>query len=228
VPSSRTENTRLLFEVINLAYYGDENPWNLDYDDDVYNTMDYAFEAQSQSAAGARAICKFDRHARDELLAGSEQKVHVASLTIGGDTYDFYGTTTDGHYEDELEAFFTSLDDVAEADDIEQARKFNPHNLPEDFTVEVYKNLPRDGHILRHIGALGLQFAAITDDVAIQALAEGSQVTANDNDTMRALEIDLQASTIGGDLASTLAQTLREDFTPVFRGDIQAFEEGSR
>lgn len=226
-PATKAESTALLVEVINIALYGDEDPWNSDmlFGDDSGVEMSSLDKGHQAAAApkdsGPNILCKYDPCAKDSLLLGSERKVHLASLAIAGKTYDFFAATQEDHTEnDTLSDIFHLLEENEGEEEIGIARALDLETLPEDFTIEVFEDLPTRGTYLRSIGNLGLQFAELLDSedkTGLVANSEGMKAEAGLADSALAMEVDLAATTVDGQLVRTLIVALREGYNPIVR-----------
>lgn len=236
-PATKAESTALLTEVVNVALYSYPDPWNID---SIYGKSDaqsvpsiekgYHADAIHKSNTDIRAYCKYDYKAMRELLRGAPEKVHLAHLRIGrdGDTYDIFASTTDYHDDPETDVL-AKLHDLLENNysdqEIEQARQLDLSQLPEDFNIEVFVNLPTMGWFAKKMGESLLKFGDVLHDVlededgktTMRAEAEGMLVSAESLDTAKSLELDVGVTIIDSVTARTLIATLREDFVPESR-----------
>ena len=230
--ASNAESAAVMLESINLALYGNPDPWNIDslYGDNARDVpvIERGYQSYATSVlTGERMLVKYDPTSRNTLLVGSEQPIHVSSILIGGDEYSVYAKTQDYHssYADDVEDSLTQLFDLLEdnegAEEIIMARAMDLTQLPKDFTVEVYKNLPRDPWFLKTVGKFGLEFAdmALEGDerVSLIANAEGNIVESEQGEIVRNLEVSTGVSTIDSETAQMLARRLRDEFVADYR-----------
>lgn len=229
-PASRTESAALLVEVVNIALYGGQDPWNADFlekDSGIeLKSIDKGHIAEAAPKSGGPNIkCKFDPAAREKLLYGSEEKVHIASLAIGKKTYDIFASTADYHANDDgendiLAEMFRLLEYNESMEEIEIARQLDFDALAEDVTIEVFEDLPQHGTSMRNLGKLGVRFAEMVDDGSSSpqiAEAEGLIAQAESSDASHAMELNLSATTIDSQTAQALTAALREDYEPIAR-----------
>lgn len=229
IPATRAESAALLVEVVNVALYGGEDPWNSDFlekDGVRFKSIDKGHIAVASPKSGGPNIqCKYDPSARRELLRGSDEKVHIASLAIGEKTYDVFASTTENHTnedgeEDVLAEMFTLLEYNEGMEEIEIARQLDFDALAEDVTIEVFEDLPQHGALMRNLGQLGMRFAELVDDESSPsqiAQSEGLIAQAGSSDASLAMELSLSATTIDSATAQALTAALREDYEPIAR-----------
>jgi hypothetical protein len=227
--ASKAESASVMVETINLALYGEEDPWHVDsiYGKHENGLPDIERGYQSYSTSkltGEKILVKYDPNSRKVLLNGSYQPIHVASIVMGEDEYSIYAKTeayhTDGYEdnEDGLNELFQLLEDNEGSEEIAVARALDYNELPNDFSVDVYKNLPRDSWFLKTMGKLGLEFAEIAfegdERVSLIANAEGKLVESEQGEIVRNLEIATGVSTIDSFTARVLIQRLQDEFVP--------------
>jgi hypothetical protein len=232
MPATRTESAALLVEVVNVALYGDHDPWNADFlTGDSGLTLPAIdkghIAAAVPKAGGANITCKYDPVARDALLYGSGEKTHIASLAIGGKTYDFFASSTEYHtlddedgHDDVLAEMFDLLENNEGVEEIEAARSLNFDLLADDVTIEVFENLTQHTQFMRNLGTLGIHFGKLIDDESTPgriAEAEGMLSQAESAEASRTMELSLGATTIDSQTARALTAALREDYDPIAR-----------
>jgi hypothetical protein len=228
-PATRAESAALLVEVVNVALYGGEDPWNSDFlgkDTGIeLPAIDKGHIADAISKSGGSNVqCKYDPESRDSLLYGSGDKVKIASLAIGEKTYDIYAATTEFHSPDDDQDVLSNMFDLLEnnegAEEIEEARSLDFEALADDVIIEVYEDLPQHSLFMRNIGKLGIQFAELVDDNSTPgriAESEGMLAQAASADEALDMELNMAATTIDSQTARALIATLREDYEPVAR-----------
>lgn len=223
-PASKAQSAALMAEVMHIALYGGQDPWNASTSGVELAGIDTGHIAEaSPKSGGPNIYCKYDPSVRDELLYGSHDKVHVAALAIGGTTYDIFASTTEDHTledDDVLAELFDLLENNEGSEEIEIVRTLDLSRLTDDVTIEVFKGLPDSGRFLRTLGKFGVQFAELFDDdkrTGRIAEAEGMFVQADLTDEARSLEIAAAVATIDSQTARTLITALREDYEPIVR-----------
>lgn len=227
-PATRAESAALLVEVVNIALHGGKDPWGsnanlLRQAKLATPNIEKGHMAQANHKAGGPPIwCKYNPAVRDELLHGSSEKMHIASLVMGihrPKIYDMFMATADYHglEEDDVLAKMFSLLEYDEDDEaLAAARTLNFEALPEDVVIEVFEDLPTHGAAQRSLGALGMRFATLRDDPGDIAKAEGLRAEAAATDAAQAMELGM-ATTIDSTMAQMLITALREDYVPIVR-----------